>query len=309
MESCLSSESDFGSYLATVHERDIDLLLMEEFHVSPDFIAWFATRVGVLNAVFEGAWHSVTEADGETDLLLRVASGSSRIGILIENKVTASEQDRQDERYHLRAARAQNAGKFDAFVTCMCAPQGYLDGLPGASLYQARIAYEDIRGWFERSTDTRSRWRCRIMEQAITQGRRGYRMVVNETVSDFHLAFWHYLQRHHPQLTMRRPTAKGNKSNWILFRTATAPQGVGFHIKLDQQCVELGYQGSTVEQVLAAQESWPEDVRLVQKGKTAALSVHTPFLDRMKPLEQQVDPLRTTMEAVTRLLPYVRLLG
>ncbi|MBV8686825.1 MAG: PD-(D/E)XK nuclease family protein [Alphaproteobacteria bacterium] len=229
------------------------------------------------------------------------------MAILIENKVAAAEQDRQDERYHLRAVRSQNEGKFDAFVTCICAPQRYLETLPAASLYQTRIAYEQIRDWFTHEDEPRCHWRFRIMDEAIEQGRRGYKMVVNQTVSDFHLEFWHYLQRHHPQLVMRRPTPKGNKSNWILFKSVDSPRGVGFHVKLDQQCVELGFQGPSVSDILAIQPTWPDDVRVIQKGKTAAVMVRIPFLDRMKRLEQQHEQLRITIQAVTRLLRYVQL--
>lgn len=102
-------EEDFGRYLLTVEERDIDLLLMEEFHVSPAFVSWFAVQVGVGDATFAGAWHSVTDTDGETDLLLRVVSGDMRTAILIENKVAAPEQSRQDARYHIRGARSRDA--------------------------------------------------------------------------------------------------------------------------------------------------------------------------------------------------------
>jgi hypothetical protein len=117
---------------------------MEEFHVSESFVAWFCKELEIAPASFNGAWHSVSDTDGETDLLLRVRSGDQRIGILIENKIAAPEQDRQDERYHLRGFRAQQNGKYDRFVTCMCAPQIYLDGLGKGSLYQHRISYEHI---------------------------------------------------------------------------------------------------------------------------------------------------------------------
>jgi hypothetical protein len=302
------SEIDFGAYLASVHERDIDLLLMEEFHVSPDFARWFAAEAGIPNADFDGAWHSVTDADGETDLLLRVHSSVGRTAILIENKVTAPEQDKQSERYHLRAARAQNEGRFDQFVTAMCAPQTYLDALPPSSLYQARIPYEAIEDWFAQSDDSRSKWRRRIMAEAIAQGRRGYTMIVNETVTGFHVAFWEYLLRQHPKIVMRKPTPKGNKSDWILFKGVGFPPGVGFHIKLDQRCVELGFNGRSVEDILAVNSDWPEDVRVIQKGKTAPLAVSVPFLDRTRALAEQGDALSATMAAVERLMPYANIL-
>ncbi|TVV77462.1 hypothetical protein [Sphingomonas solaris] len=67
----MSAPPGFGAYLANVQERDVDLLLMEEFHVDGRFVEWFCDRVGGAGARFDGASHSVTDADGETDLLLQ----------------------------------------------------------------------------------------------------------------------------------------------------------------------------------------------------------------------------------------------
>jgi len=86
-------DADFCRYLASVTERDVDLLLMEEFHVSDDFVAWFCGELGLHCVSPAGAWHSLSDTDGESDLLLRVLKEGRRIGILIENKVTAPEQD------------------------------------------------------------------------------------------------------------------------------------------------------------------------------------------------------------------------
>jgi hypothetical protein len=79
-------DADFGRHLASVTERDIDLLLMEEFHVSDDFVAWFCGELGLRGVSSAGAWHSLSDADGESDLLLRVLKEGRRIGILIETR-------------------------------------------------------------------------------------------------------------------------------------------------------------------------------------------------------------------------------
>jgi len=92
--------ADFGRYLEAVTERDIDLLLMEEFHISDDFVAWFCGELGLSSVSPAGAWHSLCDPDGQSDLLLRVLTEGRRIGVLIENKVAAPEQDLQGERYH-----------------------------------------------------------------------------------------------------------------------------------------------------------------------------------------------------------------
>ena len=70
--------------LYAVQERDIDLLLLEETHTSPEFVSWFAGCVGLRDAVFDKVCIGVCSSDGETDLLLRVLVGDERVGILIE---------------------------------------------------------------------------------------------------------------------------------------------------------------------------------------------------------------------------------
>lgn len=124
-----------------VQERDIDLLLLEELHATPAFATWFAEQLGLTGASFDGAWHSVSNANGETDVLLRVRIGEERVGILIEDKIAAGEQHEQDVRYHRRGAEGIKADWFSRYLTCMVAPQAYLAGLADDSRYDGRIPY------------------------------------------------------------------------------------------------------------------------------------------------------------------------
>lgn len=300
--------NDIGRYLSSVAERDIDLLLMEEFHVSHDFVEWFAEQVGEGSALPDGAWHSLSDTDGETDLLLRVRCGHERVGILIENKVCAPEQDAQDERYHLRGIRSREAGKFDRFVTVMCAPARYLSGISETSAYEFRVAYDDIAEWFARKPDKRSQWRCAIMREAIEQGRRGYTMIVNETNSRFQLDYWTHLARNHPKLQMAKPGNKGSKSNWIIMKGPAFPKGVKLHHKLDQQTVELGFERTLVDDILARQSIWPDEIRVMQKGKTASLVMDAPSVEMSRPLADQLSHLEEALGLAHRLSSYAKLL-
>ena len=73
---------DFGRNFAALAERDIDFLLLEEFQVNEDFVHWFCGEIGLLGIEPGGAWHSVFDAEGETDLLVRIYQGKDKIGIL-----------------------------------------------------------------------------------------------------------------------------------------------------------------------------------------------------------------------------------
>jgi hypothetical protein len=301
-------DADFGRYLAAVTERDVDLLLMEEFHVSEDFVVWFCGEIGLTNVSPAGAWHSLSDTDGESDLLLRVLKDGRRIGVLIENKVNAPEQDQQAQRYHLRGNRCQEQGKIDHYVTLICAPQLYLDALDSASAYQHRLAYERIAHWFSEQRGSRAAWRHHIMLEAIEQGRRGYKMRVNAAVTAFHTAYYEYLRKLHLRIRMAPPKNRGSRSSWIILRGLDFPKGVNLHHKTDQQVMEIGFSGRRIEEVLAVKADWPDDIALVQKGGTASLAISVPPIDINRAFAEQLEAMETALKAAYRLMPYASLL-
>jgi len=298
------TEADFGRYIANVCERDIDLLLVEEFHISDDFVDWFCGEIGLTGVSFDGAWHSLSDTDGETDILLRVAVDGHRIGILIENKVGAPEQELQAERYHLRGSKAQKQGKLDSYVTVMCAPSGYLAGLSPESAYQRCVSYESIAEWYCRQAGRRASWRHRVMLNAIDHGRRGYTMTVNTTVTSFHLAYWEHLQKWHPRIKMARPKNRGGKSTWIILKGHDFPKGVHLHHKLDQRTMELGFDSQMVEDIAARNSAWPNDLILLQKGRTATIAINIPHIDVNLGFEAQLPAVEDALKAAYRLIPY-----
>jgi hypothetical protein len=308
MTKLIEPDADFGRYLASVAERDVDLLLMEEFHISDAFVAWFCDQVGLKGIKPAGAWHSLSDTDGESDLLLRVIADNKRIGVLIENKIAAPEQDEQDRRYHLRGIKSREQGKLDDYVTVMCAPSRYLSSLASTSAYQHRVSYEDIAAWFLAQPGRREQWRSHVMHEAVEQGRRGYTMAVNEANTAFHVAYWEYLQKRHPRIQMRRPKNRGSKSNWIILKGHDFPKNVNMHHKFDQQVMEIGFSGRTIEDLLAAKSDWPEDIVPVQKGETASLSIAVPPVDMKLGVANQTAAIESAIAAAYRLMPFASLL-
>jgi hypothetical protein len=304
----IAPDADFGHYLASVTERDIDLLLMEEFHVSDEFVVWFCGEIGITEALPAGAWHSLSDTDGQSDLLLRVLKAGRRIGILIENKVSAPEQDLQAERYHLRGIKSREQGKLDDYVTVICAPSRYLDAMSPASVYQHRVSYERIAAWFSIQPDRRAAWRHHIMLESIDQGRRGYTMVVNATNTAFHFDYWEHIQKRHPRIRMARPKNRGSKSSWIIFKGHDFPRGVIMHHKLDQRVLELGFRGRGIEEVLAAKSDWPDDIVPVQKRGTASLAIRVSPVNMALGLAAQVPAIEEVLAAAYRLMPFASIL-
>lgn len=300
---------DFGRYLASVEERDIDLLLMEEFHISDDFVAWFCGEIDLGGVSAAGAWHSVWETgDGETDLLLRVLKDGHRIGILIENKVGAPEQDRQDERYHLRGISAREAGKIDEYVTVMCAPERYLAALSPDSAYQHRLSYERIANWFSTRQGRRAEWRHHIMLEAIEQGRRGYTMKVSAANTTFHREYWEHIRQQHPQIKMARPKNRGPGSTWNILKGHNFPKGISLNHKFVDQVLEIGFPRRKIHEILAVKADWPEDIVVVQRHGTASLAIRVPYIDMKIGVAAQLPAIEEALRAAYRLMPYASLL-
>jgi hypothetical protein len=293
--------------LYVVQERDIDFLLLEELHSSPGFVDWFGQRVGLQSAVFDGAWYSVSNADGESDLLLRVLAGKERVGVLIEDKIAASEQPDQDERYHKRGAKGVTDGWFDRYITCICAPQAYLDTLAPESKYGYRLAYEEIADWFTQQQDSRATWRGRVIKAAITQGRKGYTKQVNDAVTKFHIAYYARLRRTQPTLEMSRPTPKGSGGSWIILWVSGWPKTIHLNHKLSRGSVELSFERNSRDQLMDLGIDWPEGVLPITTGGYGSLAITVPAIDVEKPFETQVAAVDEAFAAMQTLVPLARL--
>src|SRR5208337_5665747 len=88
-------------FVASVAERDLDFVLVEELSVNDEFCDWFTSRL-YRKPVFVasiGAWHSVTDANlGETDVLYMFKSDEDgRIALLIENKMPEHNRSRRND--------------------------------------------------------------------------------------------------------------------------------------------------------------------------------------------------------------------
>lgn len=300
--------SDFGHYLASVSERDVDLLLMEEFHASDKFVAWFCEQVGLVDTRADGAWHSVADADGETDLLLRVVVGDRRVGLLIENKIGAPEQHQQAERYHLRGVRAREAGKFDEFATVICAPTRYLTTLNKTSVYQHMVPYEEIAVWFASQPGRRAAWRSQVIREAIEQSRRGYQVIPHAGHTAFHRAYWRYVVQNHPHILMAQPMREqGKNSTWIVLKGIQFPKRVQLDHFPSKGVLRLCFFRRTIDEAFAIRKEWPEDIQVRQIGGSVTLALAVPPINMSAPFGTQRAAVDDVLRAAYRLMIFATL--
>jgi len=112
-----------------VVERDVDLVVVQLIQTSQEFRDWLTDRLGFDTAVneFRGVKHSVTTATGESDIEagFQTVEGSNQIA-LIENKINASMQERQVERYFERGRDYLEKGDWHDFSVTLIAPEAYV---------------------------------------------------------------------------------------------------------------------------------------------------------------------------------------
>ncbi|OGO28028.1 MAG: hypothetical protein A2W33_06175 [Chloroflexi bacterium RBG_16_52_11] len=291
--------------LEAIYERDIDLLVLEEMHVSPAFRKWLVDIVleqKVELAQFLNARHSISQELGESDLFFEFEDAFKHKWVfLIENKITAPSQPDQAKRYADRG----KLGEWDEYKTIILAPEAYLHQSADAPKYDKQITYEMLRGWFLESLHDRERaeYKARIIQDAIDQNRRRNLPLPDPRVTRFWYEYWLCASREFPELAMPMPGDKGAGSNWIGFKPNGLGKGRNIYHKMDSERVDLEIAGAagSVEKLRSTYSSILADTEIVEAGKSAALRIRVPKLYHFGNFQEQIDNARAGMRAAYRL--------
>jgi hypothetical protein len=275
-----------------VVERDIDFLLVEEFAVSQEFPEWFFRRIGIVGqSEIVAIAHSATTSTGETDIELTISTTRGTVIVLLENKVDANLQPRQPERYRERAVRYVKEGQCSRCVTVLVAPQVYFGGDPQTLGFDHVVPYEDILDWFDHAEELGERRHPKIalLRRAIDRGSAGWKLIPDETATEFWRRYWELARTLAPELRMPRPEVKPSTSTFIYFRPTGLPRGVTLVHKLPHGNVDLQLAGkaATIDEVNAKYGPLLEPGMSVEAaGKSAVIrltvapiDIRTPFLD------------------------------
>jgi len=293
----------------SIQERDIDLLLLEEFKSNLNFVKWFLNRTIRHKTEFMvvGAWHSLAQAGlGETDIALLVGIKSRKILFLIENKITANLQPEQESRYRKRGELRLEKGECDEYYTVLTAPKHYID----LDLdFDFHLEYEAIGDWFlrQKNLGDRGKYKSELLKIAIERLRRGYRGVVDENATDFWWKYYEYSNRHYPHLNMKKPKRGIPKlSNFIPFKPALSNMEKGdeilhkaFYGNVDIQLKGKAKEIETLREVY--QNRLPDGVKIIKAGKSACFRCKVPKLDFNVDFESQIPIIKQALEQVDRL--------
>lgn len=290
--------------LECVNERDIDLLILEELNVSPDFVLWFAEKSGQTLSDFikAEARHSISEENGESDIVLEVHTQTGQYTFLIENKIDASAQPEQAKRYMERAAKCHA-------TVVIVAPVEYLEVNAEACKYPHKISYEDIADFFKNQNNQRGIYRARVLQDAIRKARRGYTAKENKDVTLFWGKYYDELRNYIPDADMPKPGVKPAQSDWpnVKFPKCLPAKWVFVH-KMSQGHMDLvttmtDVDSECFQNILESLQC--RAVELIKVGKNYTFRTEVPPIDRMGCFEEQIENLHLcfdVMKAVKQLV-------
>lgn len=230
-------------YLESVRERDVDLLLIEELHVEPKFQQFIVKNIAPQYEFsgFIGAWHSISTYNGESDVIMIFNERrGKRIAILIENKINAIAQPRQNERYIERGKEGIENNLWDTFVTCLFAPQNYLN--TAYQNYQKQLSYEAVQQFFFEVKSIRADYKASVLEAAIQHQRRSKEREVNESSTQFAHKYIYHIKNQYPELSIKEDLQdRALEHDWFYFYPFSDPT-----VYLVHQCAN-GNAGLTIQ--------------------------------------------------------------
>jgi hypothetical protein len=223
-------------------ERDIDLLLVEEFVCGPDLLRTvlsegLRTELDSIGYRSHRVIHSLRRVHNrrEIDICIEIEiEGAAPAVLLIENKLDTSEQVDQSKSYRAEAELLVSSGRASKAWTMLVSPSKYVRANQTfASEFDGSASYELIRDAFVARARTeigelgaRLRHRAAMLDQAIEKQRRGYTAVPLSVIGDFNERYVALLHQKYPKLVpgpaMLKPATPG-ESVTMIFGPRTLP--------------------------------------------------------------------------------------
>jgi hypothetical protein len=296
-----------------IAERDIDLLILEEFFVSPDFVRWFVGEADLPNEACRVVTlaRSVSSSTGESDIELTLKSSEGFYMLLIENKIAAILQPRQAERYRERADCYVREGRCTQCRTVLVAPKGYL-GDPSDTLgFDKVVTYEAILDWLESNAivSPRSQFKATLLENALGQGSVTWKLVPDDTITEFWRRYWDLAKALGPELRMPRPGAKPATSTFIYFHPHNLPRGVKLIHKALHGNVDLQFAGmaNNLDVFQAQYGNLIEPGMVIESAsKSGVIRINVPEIDPTAPFPDSEPAVREALWAAKLLLLWYR---
>ncbi|WP_332118923.1 PD-(D/E)XK nuclease family protein [Azorhizobium caulinodans] len=281
-----------------MQERDLDLFILEEFHANSGFAEWFAEQIGIEEAKFLGAEHSVSAKVnakwGETDVLAYFNQGEDIIAVLIEDKISAAFTENQCQRYHERGKDIIALGKATKYRTILIAPKSYIDGVPTTEEWCVRLSLQQIKEWFAGREGAHSAWRAAAIHECLRNVNRML-FATDPERNAFLEEFSDYLKNNYIGFS-HDPT--GDRYG-ISIKFGNRPNGFSIFWKLNKNIVDLQIMNGLRGRIKDAEKL----VGIIDHSteSTGMLGIPVSSASWDRPLSEQMDVVSEVVAACQRL--------
>lgn len=298
------------------YERDIDIMLAEEFAVSPAFAAWFlkqTKKFAGIEAKFVDVYVSRSDSTGESDLVVvfDTPESDSRLALLIEDKIDAPLQPEQEGRYRLRANTEILRGDYSDYEVILCSPEAYPLTHPKAASFDSFVSYEAIDSFFrtQQPLDPRTLYRANFIATAAKRSANTWTRIDDEITNAFWKAAYDIAVKEFPDLEMQ-PLELTKDSTWINFRPQdmpTRPRRIYVSFKGDRGFMDLTFTDSAARLLSPlVQPHLENDMTVHQTGKSAAIRIRVEGFKVSEPFDTLLPKVRAAFAACVRLIRFYR---
>lgn len=277
-------------------ERDIDLLIIEEFISDPNFAKIFLNAVGIEELyTVEEAIHSKMDAEyGESDIVFILNINGKRFALHIEDKIDAIAMENQSGRYHDRAKKDIATGEYDDYSVLIVAPEKYLEDNSEAHKYDYQVKYEQLLDYFSKKDDIRSRYKLALIERSITEQKNGYQYEANPGMVEF----CNKMNEYHKTKYLGLPN--GSIAWWRNYPTVMDDVTIVF--KADRGFCDLQFGHTTKEELFPRVCEFLTDRMNVEKaGKSASIRIEVTSIDYKNKFEDMIAEVDEALDAIYEL--------
>ena len=261
----------------TTLERDIDLLIIEEFVSSLEFAQIFLDAVGITDSyTIQTVIHSKTDAEfGESDIVFILSIGNKTHALHIEDKIDAIAMHNQYHRYHKRAQKDIANGEYDDYSVVIVAPSKYLAANKEAQKYKHHVQYETLRSYFQRQNDNRSLYKLALINRALLDQQHSYQWKADANVVRFCAAMTLYQKENYPSLPL------GSTAWWPYYSTLL--KNAKLVLKANKGFCDLQFNNSSAEDIyMLTKAHLTERMNVVTAGKSASIRIVVKPIDFKK---------------------------
>ena len=273
-----------------VRERDMDLLIMEEFVSNEGFRNVFieASNDSKLKLfreagyVVDKVYHSLATNDGESDMIFVLNSNGERYAIFVEDKVNAVTMENQSSRYIKRANDEEmknllgyQDGNYSIFLA---APKEYMREHKNDknAQYENFVPYESLRECLSKRTDASALFKISMIDGAIAKHKE-YVKNINDQVTAFWWNFSVECEKNGLKV-LNADQSRATDSLFIRFEIKTVYGGkIQLIYKARQGNIDLqflGYADKIDEIKNLLGEYLTPDMYITKAGESAVVRIH-----------------------------------